>query len=58
MQTCTPHLMSVLVFCFALSLDVLYMRFGSKDLISKSHELHVDGDSTDSSTHESPHIWI
>ena len=32
MQTCTPHLMSVLVFCFALSLDVLYMRFGSKTL--------------------------
>ncbi|XP_056436405.1 olfactory receptor 1019-like [Gadus chalcogrammus] len=32
MATCVPHLLSMIIFSFALSLDVLYMRFGSKTL--------------------------
>uniref|UniRef100_A0A671VYU6 Olfactory receptor n=1 Tax=Sparus aurata TaxID=8175 RepID=A0A671VYU6_SPAAU len=32
MQTCVPHLTSLLVFLVAISFDVLSMRFGSKDL--------------------------
>ena len=32
MATCVPHLLSMIIFSFALSLDALYMRFGSKTL--------------------------
>ena len=32
MQTCVPHLTSLLIFLVAISFDVLSMRFGSKDL--------------------------
>ncbi|XP_068429101.1 olfactory receptor 5F1-like [Clinocottus analis] len=36
MQTCLPHLISLIVFSTAVLLDVLYMRFGSMDF---SHNL-------------------
>uniref|UniRef100_A0A671VT09 G-protein coupled receptors family 1 profile domain-containing protein n=1 Tax=Sparus aurata TaxID=8175 RepID=A0A671VT09_SPAAU len=32
MQTCVPHLTSLLIFLVAISFDVLSMKFGSKDL--------------------------
>ncbi|XP_028992848.1 olfactory receptor 49-like [Betta splendens] len=32
MQTCVPHVFAVMVFSVSLLFDLLYMRFGSKDL--------------------------
>lgn len=32
MQTCLPHLVSLVTFSFAVLLDLMYMRFGSKDV--------------------------
>ncbi|XP_056144894.1 olfactory receptor 5F1-like [Lampris incognitus] len=31
-QTCVPHLISLVVYCFTVLLDLLHMRFGSRDL--------------------------
>lgn len=36
-QTCLPHLVSLITFAITVLLDLLYMRFGSADL---SHNLH------------------
>lgn len=33
METCVPHLFSLIVVLGSLLFDLLYMRFGSKDLV-------------------------
>ncbi|KAM3862219.1 olfactory receptor 2K2-like [Diretmus argenteus] len=37
MQTCVPHLISVISFTFAVLLDLMYMRFGSRDIAQSLH---------------------
>ncbi|KAM3862221.1 olfactory receptor 2K2-like [Diretmus argenteus] len=37
MQTCVPHLISLISFTFVVLLDLMYMRFGSRDIAQSLH---------------------